>query len=100
MNLISLQRGGRFIECGGYDGETASPTIFFERYRGWTGLLIEADPGYYTQILGKQRNVYSINACLSTETFFTEVVKILYNDFILFINVLFFNYNINNSIKK
>ena len=30
-----------------------------------TGLLIEADPSYYTQILGKNRKAWSINACLS-----------------------------------
>ena len=30
-----------------------------------TGLLIEADPSYYTQVLGKNRKAWSINACLS-----------------------------------
>ena len=30
-----------------------------------TGLLIEADPSYYTQLLGKNRKAWSINACLS-----------------------------------
>ena len=29
------------------------------------GLLIEADPSYYTQLLGKNRKAWSINACLS-----------------------------------
>ena len=29
------------------------------------GLLVEADPSYYTQVLGKNRKAWSINACLS-----------------------------------
>lgn len=36
--------GGFFIEAGANDGLSQSNTLYFERYRGWTGLLIEPVP--------------------------------------------------------
>jgi FkbM family methyltransferase len=35
---------GTFIEAGGNDGLTQSNTYWFERFRGWRGLMIEAVP--------------------------------------------------------
>jgi len=35
------RRGGVFVEAGAYDGVTGSNTAFFERVRGWHGLLVE-----------------------------------------------------------
>ena len=37
-------RNGFFIECGANDGLRQSNTYWFERFRGWRGLLIEAVP--------------------------------------------------------
>lgn len=37
-------RDGFFIEAGANDGVKFSNTLFFERYRGWRGLLIEPIP--------------------------------------------------------
>ena len=42
------------------------------------GLLIEADPSFYTQLLGKNRRAWSINACLSpynTTSFVSDVLR-------------------------
>ena len=64
---------GRFIECGAYDGEVASNTVALERYTNWTGLLIEADTNYYTQLMGKRRKVHSINGCLSPNKHFSRM---------------------------
>jgi FkbM family methyltransferase len=36
--------GGVFVEAGGNDGISQSNTLYFERYRGWHGLLIEPIP--------------------------------------------------------
>jgi FkbM family methyltransferase len=36
--------GGVFVEAGAYDGYLSSNTYWFERFRGWTGVLIEALP--------------------------------------------------------
>lgn len=37
-------RNGFFIEVGANDGVAQSNTLFFEKYKGWKGLLIEAVP--------------------------------------------------------
>jgi hypothetical protein len=37
-------KGGSFIEAGGNDGLSQSNTYWFERFRGWRGLLVEAVP--------------------------------------------------------
>jgi FkbM family methyltransferase len=41
---LGRQRRGFFVEAGANDGVTYSNTFFFERYRGWRGLLIEPLP--------------------------------------------------------
>lgn len=38
------QRGGFFIEAGANDGLAQSNTYYFERMRGWSGILIEPVP--------------------------------------------------------
>ncbi len=35
-------RGGVFVDVGAHDGLTISNTAFFEKYRGWTGVCVEA----------------------------------------------------------
>ena len=60
-----FQTGGFFIECGALDGETRSNTLFFERFRDWTGLLIEAGPINYQQVVTKHRKAYSVPACIA-----------------------------------
>jgi FkbM family methyltransferase len=34
-------RGGFFVEAGAFDGFTQSNTYYFERFRGWRGVLVE-----------------------------------------------------------
>ena len=36
---IGQKTGGVFIECGAFDGEVRSQTMFFELKRNWTGKL-------------------------------------------------------------
>jgi FkbM family methyltransferase len=36
--------GGVFVEAGAYDGYTQSNTYWFERFRGWSGVLVEPLP--------------------------------------------------------
>ncbi|MBI1417270.1 MAG: FkbM family methyltransferase [Limimaricola sp.] len=42
--LLNGKRGGTFVDVGGYDGTTGSNTLFFEIWRGWTGVLVEPMP--------------------------------------------------------
>jgi len=63
--LLSGRRGGFFIECGAADGEQFSNSLFFELERDWTGILIEANPYYHTELLVKNRRAYVLQACIS-----------------------------------
>jgi len=38
------KHGGFFIEAGANDGISQTNTLYLERYRGWTGLLVEPVP--------------------------------------------------------
>jgi hypothetical protein len=71
--ITQKMRNGFFVECGALDGERSSNTIYLENKRGWTGLLVEMDPYFYTQLLGKNRRVWSINACLSPYDYVTTL---------------------------
>ena len=42
--LLGGKRGGVFVDVGGYDGVTGSNTLFFEQFRGWSGVLVEPVP--------------------------------------------------------
>ena len=64
-HILHELRGGYFVECGAGNGESLSNSLFFERERNWTGLLVEANPEFYSKILHTNRKVFSINACLS-----------------------------------
>jgi FkbM family methyltransferase len=63
--VLHQKTNGFFVECGAGNGEALSNTLFLERHRNWSGLLIEADPDLFDELLAKNRNSYSINACLS-----------------------------------
>ena len=56
---------GFFFEAGAYDGVSVSNTLFFETQRNWNGLLVEANPDNYDQLLTKARKSYSFGNCLS-----------------------------------
>ena len=42
--VLDSKTGGVFVDVGGYDGVAGSNTLFFEMFRGWTGILIEPSP--------------------------------------------------------
>lgn len=64
LNAQNASHDGIFLEAGAYDGETHSNTLFLEKYKNWTGLLVEPSVENYRQLLNKKRNSYSINSCL------------------------------------
>lgn len=63
--ILKERRDGFFIEAGGFDGESYSNSLFFERERNWTGIIIEPIPRHFSQILAKNRHAYALNACIS-----------------------------------
>ena len=57
----NTKTGGFFFEAGAFNGESLSNTLHFEVRRGWTGILVEANPEEYENLLGKNRKVKKRN---------------------------------------
>uniref|UniRef100_A0A6A7FVM6 Protein Star n=1 Tax=Hirondellea gigas TaxID=1518452 RepID=A0A6A7FVM6_9CRUS len=72
--IFKAKRDGFYLECGGLDGEVRSNTLFFERYRGWRGLVIEADPANFAIMKTKHRRAYTSPTCLATTPYPSKVV--------------------------
>lgn len=72
-NLLQKKTNGFFLEAGAFDGADGSNTVFLERHRSWTGLLVEMDPFFYSQMLGRSRSAWTINACLSLQPHVTQM---------------------------
>jgi FkbM family methyltransferase len=72
---------GFFVELGANDGITQSNTFYFEKHRGWRGVLIEPAPNKYL-ICKKNRSpktkVYC-NACTSFD-YKEKFVEIVYSN--------------------
>jgi len=58
---LGIPDKGVFIELGGYDGVTASQSLWFEK-NGWTGILIEPDPRYKESIVKNRNCIISFSA--------------------------------------
>ncbi|XP_042222401.1 uncharacterized protein LOC121866771 [Homarus americanus] len=63
------QPAGFFVEAGALDGEYLSNTLWLERHRGWTGLLVEAEPDSYATLRKKHRRAWSSPACLAIKPY-------------------------------
>jgi FkbM family methyltransferase len=63
--ILGRKRNGFFIECGAANGEMLSNSLFFEKSRNWTGVLVEPDVEYFSQLVKKHRHSYLVQACLS-----------------------------------
>ncbi len=57
-------RNGIFVECGANDGLAQSNTYWFERFRGWRGLLIEAVPDKANEARRNRPDAKVVNCAL------------------------------------
>lgn len=62
------KRGGVFVELGATDGVYNSNTLYYERNLGWTGLLIEPIPWYFTHGQLKENRPNSICEQVAIDT--------------------------------
>jgi FkbM family methyltransferase len=53
-------KGGTFLEMGAYDGVTESSSTFFEQCLGWRGILVEAQPQSFRQVLRNRPSTLNI----------------------------------------
>lgn len=60
-------RNGFFIEAGANDGFRQSNTYYFERIKGWKGILVEGIPELYQKCVVKRPNSKVFNYALVAE---------------------------------
>ena len=72
-------RGGFFVEAGAHDGFTQSNTYWLERFRGWTGLLVEPVPHQCRQAR-RRRRVPVVNCALVGEAEAGSTVSLRYGN--------------------
>ncbi|XP_059482794.1 uncharacterized protein LOC132200977 isoform X2 [Neocloeon triangulifer] len=65
IQIFENKKDGIFIECGAGDGESSSSTLYLERRMGWKGVLVEASPDNFAQLVTKNRKSALVPACIS-----------------------------------
>jgi FkbM family methyltransferase len=72
---------GYFVELGANDGIRQSNSLYFEKYRGWHGLLIEAAPPNFLKCLKNRGHLCVVYcaACVSFD-YDQEFVRMIYSD--------------------
>lgn len=74
------RRNGFFIEAGGNDGIRQSNTLYFEKYLGWRGLLIEAVPVLAEKCRQNRSRCLVENCALVSQTYAAPTIDIHYRD--------------------
>jgi FkbM family methyltransferase len=62
--FFNKKEKGIYIDVGAHDGESCSNTLFFEKFRNWTGICIEPGLDEFRN-LNLKRNSININSCIS-----------------------------------
>lgn len=76
VSRLIPKRGGVFVEFGALDGLLHSNSLYFERERDWTGLLIEANPDSYQRLVANRPNCKLLNAAIYDRPGTVEFQKI------------------------
>ena len=71
-------RNGFFIEVGGNDGFKQSNTYYYERFQGWTGILVEGIPDLYQKCVLERPNAKVFNCALVESNFPESSVTMQY----------------------
>jgi FkbM family methyltransferase len=70
--------GGFFVEAGANDGYLQSNTYYFERFKGWTGVLVEPVPELYRLCRRERPGSTVFNCALVSEERAGEPVRMHY----------------------
>jgi FkbM family methyltransferase len=71
-------RGGYFVEAGAYDGFIQSNTYWFERFRGWRGVMVEPVPHLFARARRQRRGAHVVNCALVPEGHRDSMVTLSY----------------------
>lgn len=72
--------GGVFVEAGANDGFNQSNTYYLEKFRGWTGVLVEAIPELYQMCVKQRARSRVYHGALVADDFSGNVVAMHYAD--------------------
>ena len=74
-------RDGFFVELGAANGINQSNTLYFERYKGWKGVLVEPTPHNYLLCRQNRASTTQVfcNACTSFD-YEGEFVRVMYSN--------------------
>lgn len=64
---LGHKRCGYFLDFGSFDGVNHSNSFYFEKYLGWSGICVEANPHFYAANCAV-RNCISVNYALWPES--------------------------------
>ncbi len=73
-----IHRNGFFIEVGANNGFSQSNTYYFERFRGWTGILVEGIPELYQKCILTRPKSRVFNCALVSDNFPEPYVTMKY----------------------
>jgi len=73
-------RGGFFVEVGANDGYSQSNTYYFEKWLGWSGILIEGIPELYQACKQERTRSVVLNCALVPFGFPDKTVKMHYSN--------------------
>ncbi len=93
LDLFIQKSNGFFVEVGANDGITQSNTLFFEKYRGWKGLLIEPIPDLAAECKTNRPKAIVENCALVSSDFTDKYVEMEYCNLMSVVN------NNLNSLK-
>lgn len=65
-DVFGYRTGGHFIDIGAADGIELSNTFALERYLGWNGICVEADPVTFGKLV-RNRKCRCLNLCLDAQ---------------------------------
>jgi FkbM family methyltransferase len=74
------ERGGYFVEAGGYDGFVQSNTYYLERFKNWRGVLIEPIPELFRRCARERRRSAVFNCVLVPSNYPEETATMRYGD--------------------
>ncbi len=60
--LFDSKREGVFVEIGAFDGVRGSNCLYFEKFMGWRGLIVEPDANFADTIRGHRSGAYECAA--------------------------------------
>ena len=72
---------GYYVELGANNGLSFSNSLYFERYKGWTGLLIEPAPEHFKELMLNRasKNHFSNVACVGF-SYDQDLIALEYSD--------------------